>query len=171
MQNFSYSSLFLAGLEIGTVVAIVLVAAALVGVGCYILGGFLKNKSFIKKQGDIQKVTDKMLEENEFDGIIIGTRCNIHTELAVKVLKKRIPLFLEKPVAISMEQFEQLKAAYEANPTQVVVSFPLRLTNLVDEVREVVLLENDLIEKTFAWTVQGVPCRCVCGDEAFPHAG
>ena len=63
MQNFSYSSLFLAGFEIGTVVAIVLVAAALVGVGCYILGGFLKNKSFIKKQGDIQKVTDKMLED------------------------------------------------------------------------------------------------------------
>ena len=82
--------------------------------------------------------TDKMLEENEFDGIIIGTRCNIHTELAVKVLKKRIPLFLEKPVAISMDQFEELKAAYEANPTQVVVSFPLRLTNLVDEVREAI---------------------------------
>ncbi len=82
--------------------------------------------------------TDKMLEENEFDGIIIGTRCNIHTELAVKVLKKRIPLFLEKPVAISMDQFEELKAAYEENPTQVVVSFPLRLTNLVDEVREAI---------------------------------
>ena len=82
--------------------------------------------------------TDKMLEENEFDGIIIGTRCNIHTELAIKVLKKRIPLFLEKPVAISMDQFEELKAAYEANPTQVVVSFPLRLTNLVDEVREAI---------------------------------
>ena len=86
--------------------------------------------------------TDKMLEENEFDGIIIGTRCNIHTELAEKVLKKRIPLFLEKPVAISMEQFEQLKAAYEANKTEVVVSFPLRLTALVDEVREAIKVHN-----------------------------
>ncbi len=78
---------------------------------------------------------DKMLEENQFDGIIIGTRCNLHSELAAKVLKKRIPLFLEKPVSTTMEEWELLKKAYDENKTEVVVSFPLRLTELVKEVK------------------------------------
>ena len=38
------------------------------------------------------------------DALLIGTRCNLHTELAVEALKYDIPVWLEKPVAISMEQ-------------------------------------------------------------------
>ena len=81
---------------------------------------------------------DKMLEENEFDGIIIGTRCNLHSELAAKVLKKRIPLFLEKPVSTTEAEWQLLKDAYEENKTEVVVSFPLRLTSLVEEVKNAI---------------------------------
>ena len=63
MQNLTYSSLFLAPMEGGTVALIaVLVAIAFGVLGC-LLGWFLKKKSFDKKQGDIKKVTDKMLDD------------------------------------------------------------------------------------------------------------
>ncbi len=81
---------------------------------------------------------DEMLEKEELDGVIIGTRCSLHTELAVKVLKKKIPLFLEKPVAISFEQWNTLKEAYETYGGKVVVSFPLRCTPLVREAKKII---------------------------------
>ncbi len=61
MQNLNYGSLFLA-LD-GTAVAIIAVAAVVgIVLGC-VLGWVLKNQSFKKKQGDINKVTEKMLDD------------------------------------------------------------------------------------------------------------
>ena len=31
---------------------------------------------------------DEMLEKESFDGVMIGTRCNLHTQMALKVLEK-----------------------------------------------------------------------------------
>lgn len=63
MQNFNYGILFLSPMQISTAILLVVIAAIVfAGVGIFV-GMVLKNKSFIKKQGDIQKVTDKMLED------------------------------------------------------------------------------------------------------------
>ncbi|MCU6709178.1 Gfo/Idh/MocA family oxidoreductase [Paenibacillus sp. J5C_2022] len=72
------------------------------------------------------------------DGVLVGTRCNLHTEMAVQLLPTGIPLFLEKPVAISYEQLEQLERAYQKSDSQVVVSFPLRNTLLVQTAKEII---------------------------------
>ena len=81
---------------------------------------------------------DEMLEIEHLDGVLIGTRCSLHTFFAQKVLKKRIPLFLEKPVATTQEDWEKLKAAYEEAGSEVVVSFPLRITPMVDQVKDLI---------------------------------
>ena len=63
MQNFNYGSLFLNPMEGGTVALIaVLVAIVFAALGM-LVGWFLTKKSFNKKQGDIKKVTDKMLDD------------------------------------------------------------------------------------------------------------
>ena len=63
MLNAIYSPLFLATLDpITIILGIVLVLALGIG-GGVLLGMYLKNKSFVKKQGDIQKITDKMLDD------------------------------------------------------------------------------------------------------------
>src|SRR5579864_4240322 len=54
---------------------------------------------------------DQMLDAAGVDGVLIGTRCSLHTPYAVKVLERNLPLFLEKPVATSWEQLAALKAA------------------------------------------------------------
>ncbi len=81
---------------------------------------------------------DKMLDEIKPDGVIVGTRCSLHTEMAIKVIKRKIPLFLEKPVAINREQVEKLWEEWNKVKSPVVVSFPLRLTRLAREVKKII---------------------------------
>ncbi len=61
MHNLITGSLFLMseGLSVGLIIA----AAVIFAAGGLVLGWFLKNNSFKKKQGDIQKVTEKMLDD------------------------------------------------------------------------------------------------------------
>lgn len=86
---------------------------------------------------------DSMLAQEELDGVMIGTRCYLHTEMACRVAPYKLPLFLEKPVAITFEQLKMLAATFEGYPAPVVVSFPLRLTPIVQTVKE--MLQADLI--------------------------
>ncbi|WP_409346068.1 Gfo/Idh/MocA family protein [Paenibacillus sp. MBLB4367] len=82
---------------------------------------------------------EEMLNAMQLDGIMIGTRCSLHTPMALKVLSSGLPLFLEKPVATTLEDAQRLKKGYEASGNRkVVVSFPLRVTALVQLVKEIV---------------------------------
>ena len=72
---------------------------------------------------------DELLSHaDDLDGLVIGTQCHLHAPLAVAAARTGLPLFLEKPVAISAQQLEALAAAFGEHDSSVVVSFPLRLT-------------------------------------------
>ncbi|RKN65496.1 Gfo/Idh/MocA family protein [Paenibacillus ginsengarvi] len=86
----------------------------------------------------VYSTPEAMLNAEQLDGILIGTRCSLHTEMALKVLPTGIPLFLEKPVATTMEDARRLKAGGEAGKSKVVVSFPLRVTAPVQLVKEII---------------------------------
>lgn len=84
------------------------------------------------------ETVEEMLDKEDLDGVMIGTRCSTHTKLACPVLEKGIPLFLEKPVCTTMEDWERLHAYEATRNHQVMVSFPLRNTRIVRRVREIV---------------------------------
>ncbi|WP_028549672.1 Gfo/Idh/MocA family protein [Paenibacillus sp. UNC451MF] len=87
----------------------------------------------------IFETPEAMLEAADLDGIMIGTRCSLHTPMALKVLSSGLPLFLEKPVATSMEDAQLLKKGYEESGNRkVVVSFPLRVTSIVQLAKEII---------------------------------
>lgn len=72
---------------------------------------------------------DEMLDAVSADAVLIGTRCSLHAQMAQKVLRRRLPLFLEKPIATSLSDAIDLYRAYvEGGKPRVVVSFPLRVT-------------------------------------------
>ena len=82
---------------------------------------------------------DELLADaDELDGIMIGTRCNLHTAMALKVASTELPLFLEKPVAITFDEVRRLDAAFQHYPAPTVVSFPLRLSPIAQKVREII---------------------------------
>lgn len=85
----------------------------------------------------IYETAPEMLDQAALDGVLIGTRCNLHTPYAIEVLARNLPLFLEKPVAISDEQLTALTTAAARSRSQVVVSFPLRLSALCQAAQQV----------------------------------
>lgn len=80
----------------------------------------------------------QMLVKEELDGVFIGTRCSLHTPYACQVLDMGLPLFLEKPVCNSSAQYETLRTAAQGKESQVVVSFPLRLSSITQEMKRIV---------------------------------
>lgn len=78
------------------------------------------------------------LLDSGVDGVLIGTRCSLHTPYAIRVLERHLPLFLEKPIAISWEQLADLQAAADRSRSPVVVSFPLRLSAMCQTARAII---------------------------------
>ena len=78
----------------------------------------------------------EMVSNARLDALMIGTRCNLHTPYAIEAAQYELPLYLEKPVAISMEQAIDLERAYQNAKCPVVVSFPLRLSPLCELTRQ-----------------------------------
>jgi len=81
---------------------------------------------------------EEMIQKENLDGVVIATRCNLHTDYAVLVAKYNIPMFLEKPVAISDEQVAKLKEIPREMVDKTIVSFPLRMTPLVQKAKEII---------------------------------
>lgn len=99
---------------------------------------------------------EALLAQSGLDGVFIGTRCSLHAELAAKVLESGIPLYLEKPVCINEEQYETLRAVAEGKTDRAVVSFPLRVSPLVREMKRIV--DSGLLGKlTMVQAVNNVP--------------
>ncbi|MCX5660161.1 MAG: Gfo/Idh/MocA family oxidoreductase [Planctomycetota bacterium] len=71
-----------------------------------------------------------LVREGKPDGLLIGTNCAMHTPFAIQAAEYGLPLFLEKPVSTSMEQAVALEKAFRKSKTEVVVSFPLRVSPL-----------------------------------------
>lgn len=83
------------------------------------------------------ETAEEMLANEKLDCIAIGTRCDTHTKYALMAAKLNVPIFLEKPVSITDEQLEELKALMPMSD-RVVVSFPLRYSVIVEKVKEII---------------------------------
>ena len=57
---------------------------------------------------------DEMVRLSKPDALLVGTRCNLHTPMALEIEKYHLPVFLEKPVAITMDQALELDSAKRA---------------------------------------------------------
>jgi predicted dehydrogenase len=98
-------------------------------------------KNYIDKNGfeGVRYYTDadEMITTERPDGVLIGTRCSTHTHYALLVAKYSIPMFLEKPVCTTYEDLERLRTIPHMND-KTVVSFPLRMSQLVEYVKGIV---------------------------------
>ncbi|MBV7333221.1 Gfo/Idh/MocA family oxidoreductase [Chloroflexi bacterium TSY] len=108
--------------------------------------------SFVADASFYQTADELVANAHDLDGIMIGTRCLLHTEMACKVAPTGLPLFLEKPVAITFEQVKRLSETYQDVTTPTVVSFPLRLSPVLQKVKEIVDSgQIGTVENIVAW--------------------
>lgn len=96
-------------------------------------------KEKYKDYENVKYYTDaqKMLENEDLDGVMIGTRCSLHTHFMELAAKYKIPTFLEKPVCVNEKQLQILENL-KGISDKVVVSFPLRNTAIVNCVRDII---------------------------------
>jgi predicted dehydrogenase len=90
--------------------------------------------------GNTQFITsdDAMFDRaDDIDALIIGTRCNLHAKLASRWAAAKKPLFLEKPVGLNVPELQALADAWAERESLVVVSFPLRVTPLIQRVVQI----------------------------------
>lgn len=83
---------------------------------------------------------EAMLNNEHLDSVHIATPHYLHAPMAIAALKKNINVFLEKPICISKDEIEALKAAEKASDAKVCVCFQNRFNpstviaqRLVDE--------------------------------------
>lgn len=109
------------------------------------IDGMMRKCPIDPEQITFYEDADRMLDGEELDGILIGTNCDTHSYFTEKVMKRGLPLFLEKPVGVCAEDMALLEDCCRRYASPVVVSFPLRVTRIVQKVKK--LLEMDIIGK------------------------
>ena len=80
----------------------------------------------------------EMYENEKLDGVIIGTRCSLHTKMALINAKYGIPVLLEKPVSTTDEDLASLEGILDTMDEKTLISFPLRVAPLAVRVKEII---------------------------------
>lgn len=85
---------------------------------------------------------DEMLELEKPDVLHICTPHYLHVPMAVKALKKGIHVYLEKPAAISSEQYEQLYKAVQETDCFLGISYQNRYNLCVQKAKDILLMDK-----------------------------
>lgn len=95
----------------------------------------------------------KSMLESESDTVVIATRHNLHSSQVIDALKKNKHVYVEKPLAINLEELEKIKQIYKAfaNPPKFMVGFNRRFSPQVKKMKE--LLDKKNAPKSFIITV------------------
>lgn len=95
-------------------------------------------KGTIKELPEDLKHIKEIYEENQFyslklDGIIISNPTSLHIKTIKKVLKKRIPIFVEKPLASNLDEIKEIK---DHDVSKVLVGFDFRYDDVINLVKK-----------------------------------
>lgn len=107
----------------------------------------------VKKYDFKYSTTDykKLLEDRDIDLIIIATPHNTHAKFAIEALEAEKHVYVEKPLAINMEQLEKVKEAYERNTQHLIVGFNRRFSPFAKWIKE--QLQTDKFTTLIQYTI------------------
>lgn len=79
---------------------------------------------------------DDLLDNEEFDAAIIAVPTFLHCEVALKLIKNNVNLLIEKPVASSIEEGEQILTAAKEHNVKIVVGHVERFNPVVNALKK-----------------------------------
>ena len=108
------------------------------------------------KNGFFVASTDEMsiLESESINTMIIATRHNLHADQVIAALKANKNVFVEKPLAITLEQLDQIETTYNGlrpNKPRLMVGFNRRFSPFTSKLKS--LLLNQPVPKVFVVTI------------------
>ena len=81
---------------------------------------------------------DEMIKNEKLDGVIICTPTSTHFEIASKIVKLKIPVFVEKPLASSSIEAEKLVKLVKENNTILMVGYIERFNSAVVYLKQLI---------------------------------
>lgn len=98
----------------------------------------LLEKYGLEKDASIKRYTDykKMIEENDLDLIAVATESGIHAEIALYCIAHGIHCIIEKPIAMSIKDADEIVRRSEKNGVKVCACHQNRFNVAVQEMRK-----------------------------------
>lgn len=99
---------------------------------------YLLSKHGMEKDSSIQYYTDyrKMIEENKLDLVAVATESGVHAEIALYCIDHGIHCIVEKPMAMSMSDADEIVRCSEEKGVKVAVCHQNRFNVAVQEMRK-----------------------------------
>ncbi len=91
------------------------------------------------KKFDVEMVypdIDEMLEKEKIDAVVISTRHNLHADQIVKALEKNIHVFVEKPMALNIDELKKIHKAHKESSAVLQVGFNRRFSPFVEKMKK-----------------------------------
>lgn len=106
----------------------------------------------------------EMIEKEDLDGIFITSPDYCHEEQAIYVLNKKIPVYLEKPMALTVEGCDKVMQAAKDNDTKLMLGHNMRYMKFTNKMKEI-------IESGAIGEVKAIWCRHFIsyGGDAYFH--
>ncbi len=111
-----------------------------------------------QKSGFSEATTDTlaMINDEQVNTVAIVTRHNSHSYFVSQALKANKNVFVEKPLAISLEELAEVKSAYEqsqtsTNPPKLMLGFNRRFSPQIQKMKELLASVNE--PKSFIMTM------------------
>jgi len=80
---------------------------------------------------------EEVLDDKDVNLVVVGTRHDLHAELARKALERNKNVFVEKPLALNDDQLDAVLEAAEKSSGRLMVGFNRRFSPLVQEAKKV----------------------------------
>lgn len=103
------------------------------------------SKEYTGGEGRAYESLEEMLQKEDLEAVHICTPHFCHTDLAVEGLEKGISVFMEKPPAITREQFVRLSKAEQASKGRLGICFQNRYNETTKEVSRI--LKEEILGK------------------------
>ncbi|WP_346890594.1 Gfo/Idh/MocA family oxidoreductase [Clostridium sp. UBA3887] len=106
-----------------------------------------KKNEYIDKLGkevkvNIYKDYKEMLEKEDIDIVYVATESGYHPEIAINCMKKHIHVIVEKPMALSIKDADEMIACAKENNVKLCVSHQNRFNTAIQKLRSEVEANN-----------------------------
>ncbi|MCQ2380666.1 MAG: Gfo/Idh/MocA family oxidoreductase [Victivallaceae bacterium] len=119
----------------------------------------LQREGFVKRHQEKFKHTPKtyedyreMIEKEHLDGVFVTAPDFLHEKIACHCLEHKVPVYLEKPIAIGIESADKILRAAKDNNTRLMLGHNMRYMAFTNKMR-------DIIESGTIGEVKAVWCR------------
>lgn len=87
----------------------------------------------------------QMIEEEELDGLIVTVPADSLYEVVVSLIPYKIPLLMEKPPGITLNQSKHLKKLASEYETSILVGFNRRFYSIVNQAKQIISQSGGLL--------------------------